>query len=67
MTVRKHEVLTVVARDDDPKSMIDALSELPEDARLEQVDHEEPTRNFNGDRYGATRVTFTFRREVSDG
>ena len=66
MTVTRHEILTVKSRDDDPKSLIDALLELPADAHLTDVEPSETMRNWEGHRYGTAPVTFTFQREATD-
>lgn len=66
MTVKKHEILTVRSHDDDPKSIIDALLEMPPDTRLIDVEPDDVRINVMGHRFGLTPVTFTFRREVTD-
>jgi hypothetical protein len=66
VTVTKREILTVTSRDDDPKSMIDALLEMPQAARLVDIEHEAPLRNWTGHRFGTVPVTFTFERKATD-
>lgn len=66
MTVTRHEVLTVTSLDDDPKSLIDALLELPPNVHLTEVEVPEVLRNWEGHRYGTTPVTMTFQREATD-
>lgn len=67
MTVSKRELLTVRAEDDDPKSIINALLQLPHDVHLTGSELSDTRRNFAGHRFQTAPVTFTFEREVTDG
>ena len=66
MTVSRYEVLTVRSLDDDPKSLINALLELPPNVHLTDVEPGEVMRNWEGHRYGTNPVTMTFQREATD-
>lgn len=65
MTVTKHEVLFVTTNGDDPQSIIDAMRELPKDATFVQTDGVESIHGF-GTGPVITRITFEFRREVTN-
>jgi hypothetical protein len=67
VTVTKRELLTVASIDDDPKAIINALLELPQDLHLTSIEISEERQNWAGHRFAAVPVTFTFERRTTDG
>lgn len=64
MSVKKHEIITVDQAGSNPRALIAAAQQAPDDAQIVSIDIDED-RGWGG-RVIASSMRLTFRREVSD-